>query len=356
MNTKHPFGMNVPAWLGFALLPVLAGCVAETAGYYSETGAPGDGYVVVQSDGDFYGPLSPYGRWETVAGYGMCWIPSDVGSDWEPYEDGSWISTDGGWYWQSDEPWGWATYHYGRWFDDPGLGWCWVPGTQWAPAWVSWCDNDDYVGWAPLPPAGGFFAARAATVAPRNYIVVPRRQFLDPVRPAEVARFRTQPGVAAQFSANLRVNRRGPEVAAVARASGRQVQPRPVTEIRRRTEATVVQNRRRFVSPTATPSPNPSRRENRRASVPAAEPRVFEPAPAPVPRAEPAIPVPTHTEPTPAQTVRRVEPVAPPVRAPVQPERRVEPMAPPPEARRAPPPPREEKRPPPKKERRDDQQ
>jgi hypothetical protein len=27
-----------------------------------------------------------------------------------------------------------------------------VPGDQWAPAWVSWRKNDDYVGWCPLPP------------------------------------------------------------------------------------------------------------------------------------------------------------------------------------------------------------
>ena len=34
-------------------------------------------------------------------------------------------------------------------------GWLWIPGTEWAPAWVAWRsdDGDDgYVGWAPLPP------------------------------------------------------------------------------------------------------------------------------------------------------------------------------------------------------------
>jgi len=35
----------------------------------------------------------------------------------------------------------------------PGLGWVWVPGYEWAPAWVSWRYGDEYVGWAPLPPA-----------------------------------------------------------------------------------------------------------------------------------------------------------------------------------------------------------
>jgi hypothetical protein len=31
-------------------------------------------------------------------------------------------------------------------------GWVWVPGSEWAPAWVSWRESDDYIGWAPLPP------------------------------------------------------------------------------------------------------------------------------------------------------------------------------------------------------------
>jgi hypothetical protein len=33
-----------------------------------------------------------------------------------------------------------------------GTGWVWVPGYTWAPAWVSWREGDDDVGWAPLPP------------------------------------------------------------------------------------------------------------------------------------------------------------------------------------------------------------
>jgi len=341
MNSRNPFGMNFPAWLGLALLPILAGCVAGGAGYYGAHGAPGDAYIAVQSASDFYRPLSPYGRWATVGDSGMCWIPSDVGSDWEPYEDGSWISTDDGWYWESDEPWGWATYHYGRWFDAPGIGWCWMPGTQWAPAWVSWCDEGDYVGWAPLPPRGGLFAARPAAVTPRQYVVVPRRQFLDPVRPAAVARFRERVAVPTRLTGSLRVTRRGPAVAAVARASGRAVQPRPVSEIRRRAEASVVMNRRRAGSGAAARSE--------------AVPRVLPPAPTRVRRREPSIPEPIHVEPTPAQTVRRVEPVAPRAREPAQPERRVEPMAPPAAARPTAPPPHAEKRRPPGRERREDQ-
>jgi hypothetical protein len=54
--------------------------------------------------------------------------------------------------WDSNERFGWATYHYGRWANIGGAGWCWVPGNQWAPAWVSWRESNEHVGWAPLPP------------------------------------------------------------------------------------------------------------------------------------------------------------------------------------------------------------
>jgi hypothetical protein len=50
------------------------------------------------------------------------------------------------------ERWGWATYHYGRWGFKEDIGWYWVPGTVWAPAWVSWRKSPKHVAWAPLPP------------------------------------------------------------------------------------------------------------------------------------------------------------------------------------------------------------
>jgi len=60
--------------------------------------------------------------------------------------------TDDGWFWDSDERFGWVTYHYGRWVNDRYYGWVWIPGTEWAPAWVSWRHGNGYTGWAPLPP------------------------------------------------------------------------------------------------------------------------------------------------------------------------------------------------------------
>jgi hypothetical protein len=75
-----------------------------------------------------------------------------IDADWAPYTDGHWVYTDDGWTWVSDESFGWATYHYGRWVNLDGTGWCWVPGYTWAPAWVSWRYGGGYCGWAPLPP------------------------------------------------------------------------------------------------------------------------------------------------------------------------------------------------------------
>ncbi len=99
--------------------------------------------------------LAPYGRWIEVADYGRCWQPTVVAINpsWRPYGDrGRWIYTTAGWYWQSDYSWGWAPFHYGRWYCDNRAGWVWFPGSVWAPSWVSWRYTDSYCGWAPLPP------------------------------------------------------------------------------------------------------------------------------------------------------------------------------------------------------------
>ncbi|HJL16639.1 MAG TPA: hypothetical protein RMH99_13330 [Sandaracinaceae bacterium LLY-WYZ-13_1] len=44
---------------------------------------------------------------------------------------------------------GWAVCHYGEWVVLDDGRWAWVPGTEWAPAWVDWRRSERYVGWAP---------------------------------------------------------------------------------------------------------------------------------------------------------------------------------------------------------------
>ena len=101
----------------------------------------------------FYEDLSPYGRWVEVGNYGRCWYPNGVERTWRPYTVGHWVHTDYGLTWVSEEHWGYATYHYGRWFEDSRYGWVWIPGSTWAPAWVAWRSGGGYVGWAPLGPS-----------------------------------------------------------------------------------------------------------------------------------------------------------------------------------------------------------
>ena len=103
----------------------------------------------------FYEGLAPYGSWLEVNGYGYCWQPTIGIAGWRPYLDGCWVWSSFGWAWQTNEPFGWATYHYGRWVNLSGYGWVWVPGSEWAPAWVAWRQSSDCVGWAPLPPEQG---------------------------------------------------------------------------------------------------------------------------------------------------------------------------------------------------------
>jgi hypothetical protein len=104
----------------------------------------------------FYGSLSPHGEWIYVDRDVYAWRPLQVHTGWRPYLYGQWAWTDHGWYWVSEEPWAWAVYHYGRWYCDDYYGWIWIPGYEWAPAWVEWRIGGAYVGWAPLGPYAVF--------------------------------------------------------------------------------------------------------------------------------------------------------------------------------------------------------
>ncbi len=107
------------------------------------------------NSGAFASSLAPYGEWVNTD-FGSAWRPLHVDRHWRPYLYGRWAWTDYGWYWVSDEPFGWATFHYGRWTYDDYYGWIWVPGNTWGPSWVEWRYDDDYIGWAPLTPYAQF--------------------------------------------------------------------------------------------------------------------------------------------------------------------------------------------------------
>lgn len=100
----------------------------------------------------FYDHLSPYGTWIDYPDYGPVWNPS-IRGDFTPYlTNGHWQATTVGWAWVSGYNWGWAPFHYGRWYYDNRFGWLWIPGYEWSPAWVVWGSVADYYCWAPLMP------------------------------------------------------------------------------------------------------------------------------------------------------------------------------------------------------------
>ena len=137
----------------------------------------------------FYTKLEPYGAWRETSDYGYVFQPNESGRsrNWRPYTNGRWVYTDAGWTWYSEEPFGWATYHYGRWTRLRSVGWVWIPGDEWAPAWVSWRKSNDYVGWAPLPPEARFDRSRGIhnwadnyyDLGPEQYAFVPTNDFGD---------------------------------------------------------------------------------------------------------------------------------------------------------------------------------
>jgi len=98
----------------------------------------------------YYQELSHHGDWTYVEEYGHVWYPSAAPADWRPYYDGYWDYGPGGYFWVSNEPWGWAPYHYGRWNWVAGYGWCWVPGRVFSGAWVAWSWGSAHIGWAPI--------------------------------------------------------------------------------------------------------------------------------------------------------------------------------------------------------------
>jgi hypothetical protein len=140
---------------------------------------------------DFRSTLDPYGSWVQDPNYGTVWVPSPsaVGDDFTPYvSDGHWTYDDGyadNYVWCSDYAWGWAPFHYGRWAY-ASRGWSWIPGRQYAGAWVSWRYGEGpwgYVGWAPLAPMWGWRGGAAVPLGftPRvGYSFVSNRDLFAP--------------------------------------------------------------------------------------------------------------------------------------------------------------------------------
>jgi hypothetical protein len=133
--------------------------------------------------------LDPYGAWVADSTYGTVWVPNRevVGTDFAPYVSrGHWaLTTDDDWIWESDYPFGWAVFHYGRWVWIADHGWSWVPGRTYANAWVVWrvpSAEYAYVGWAPMPPTWGWYNGFAFGLwysPPLPYVFCPSAYVFD---------------------------------------------------------------------------------------------------------------------------------------------------------------------------------
>ncbi|PJE57737.1 MAG: hypothetical protein COU82_00255 [Candidatus Portnoybacteria bacterium CG10_big_fil_rev_8_21_14_0_10_38_18] len=96
--------------------------------------------------------LTKYGNWVEDPDYNQVWVPNanKDQTDWMPYQNGTWQDyRDGTYLWSSYEPFGYITYHFGRWQWHPIRGWYWIPTAVWGPAWVEWYWSGDYAYWSP---------------------------------------------------------------------------------------------------------------------------------------------------------------------------------------------------------------
>jgi hypothetical protein len=99
---------------------------SRTAAREGYAGAQGDGWSDLDANGTWYSTTNPDGS------HGEIWQPAaaagdDSGDDFDPYGDGAFVWSGGGYYWASAYTWGWLPYRCGRWIWYPGFGWAWKP-------------------------------------------------------------------------------------------------------------------------------------------------------------------------------------------------------------------------------------
>lgn len=157
--------MSLRPFIGLALAACLATTLSCAVTDPPDAGHPPAGYDAppLQSAARiglppmyraFYDALEGEGDWVLIEPYGWVFRPAVNFDAWRPYTQGWWEPSEAfGWVWNSTDPFGWVTDHYGGWFYDSYQGWVWEPGPVWGPAWVGWVGADDYIGWAPLAPA-----------------------------------------------------------------------------------------------------------------------------------------------------------------------------------------------------------
>jgi hypothetical protein len=152
-NAPHPGPDGFDAWSSYRD-GVLTNTASQSATY-------------VNADVPGVQDLDANGQWANDAANGPIWYPTTVAVGWVPYRFGHWAWVEPwGWVWISDEPWGFAPFHYGRWAF-VGNRWGWMPGPRlgrpyYSPALVAFADGGGFglsfgvSAWFPLGPRDPF--------------------------------------------------------------------------------------------------------------------------------------------------------------------------------------------------------
>src|SRR5260221_2696119 len=101
-------------WAAFAALYLALPSAAPTGVAMSCGPAAAQAQNAHVSINVFFSELQPYGTWVHHQQYNYVWVPNITDANWSPYQSGHWVYVQGrGWYFESDDPFGWVVYHYG---------------------------------------------------------------------------------------------------------------------------------------------------------------------------------------------------------------------------------------------------
>lgn len=165
---------------------------------------------------------------------------------YKPYENGQWVNTDAGWYFKAPTPAEEITSHYGRWAYNDQLGWLWVPGRVWSPAWVDWRENDEYVAWTPVPPHV-YLTGNTVNVPviedENRYVIVEKKNFTEPqlykymyLENKNKIMIKEMKKIDGVMVVNRTVINKGPEVSVIENKTGKKVEKITIKKVDNRND------------------------------------------------------------------------------------------------------------------------
>jgi hypothetical protein len=158
-----------------------------------------------------------------------------------PYSNGQWVNSDAGWYYKAPTPAEEITSHYGRWAYNDRIGWVWVPGRVWAPAWVDYRENADYIAWTPVPPyvyINNGVLDVPVIVDEDRYVIVEKRYYAEPefhkyiyVENKNKVMIKEMTRINGVMVVNNTIINRGPDVSVIETMLGRPVEKVTITRV-----------------------------------------------------------------------------------------------------------------------------